>query len=125
MKHPISNDALEGDIAILGRKGKGKTIVAKLAAERLLYLKHRLIVLDPVGVWWGLKSSADGKSEGFPVAVFGGTHGDVPLGAKAPGDKLAAVLCAEHVPAVLDVSTMRKGEMQTFVRDFLAELYRL
>jgi hypothetical protein len=39
--HPIPDAALEGDIAILGRKGKGKTYTAKGIVERLLDLRRR------------------------------------------------------------------------------------
>jgi ATP:corrinoid adenosyltransferase len=37
MRHAISNAALdEGDIAIIGQKGKGKTFAAKGFVERLI-----------------------------------------------------------------------------------------
>jgi hypothetical protein len=38
-------------------------------------------MVDSVGVWWGLHSSADGQHEGLPMVVMGGEHGDVPLDA--------------------------------------------
>jgi hypothetical protein len=40
----------------------------------------QVIVLDPIGHWWSLRAGADGKPKGgYPVAVFGGMHGDLPL----------------------------------------------
>jgi hypothetical protein len=42
------------DIAILGKKGRGKSYAAKGLVERVL-------VLDPLGHWWGLKVSANGE----------------------------------------------------------------
>jgi uncharacterized protein len=70
--HPIPDAALDADIAILGKKGRGKTFTAKGLVERLLHMQRRVLVLDPLSVWWGLKSGSDGKSPGFPIPVFGG-----------------------------------------------------
>jgi hypothetical protein len=40
----------------------------------------QVIVLDPIGHWWSLRAGANGKpGGGYPVAVFGGMHGDLPL----------------------------------------------
>src|SRR6202140_4899710 len=77
--HPIPDAALDADIAILGKKGRGKTFTAKGLVERLLAMGRRVIVLDPLSVWWGLKASADGKSPGYPIAVFGGPKADIPI----------------------------------------------
>src|SRR5690606_16990650 len=51
MTHPIPDAALDSDIAILGRKGGGKTFTSKGIVERLLDMKRRVLVLDPLGVW--------------------------------------------------------------------------
>src|SRR6202051_1214421 len=77
--HPIPDAALDADIAILGKKGRGKTFTAKGLVERLLHMQRRVLVLDPLSVWWGLKSGADGKFPGFPIPVFGGPHADIPF----------------------------------------------
>ena len=69
-------------VAIVGKTGSGKTYTAKGLVERLLEANRRVIVLDPTGAWWGLRSKADG-APGFPIPVLGGEHGDVPL---AEGD---------------------------------------
>jgi hypothetical protein len=42
-------------------------------------MQRRVLVLDPLSVWWGLKSGADEKAPGFPIPVFGGPHADIPL----------------------------------------------
>ncbi|HEX9648385.1 MAG TPA: DUF87 domain-containing protein, partial [Alphaproteobacteria bacterium] len=80
---PLDDARLEallvGHVAILGRTGSGKSYVAKGWVERLLRLGRRVCVIDPTSVWWGLKSSADGKAPGFPVAVLGGDHADIAL----------------------------------------------
>jgi DNA helicase HerA-like ATPase len=64
--------------AILGIRNSGKTNTAVVITEGLLDAGHQVVVIDPLDVWWGLKSSADGKSDGYPVVVIGGPHGDHP-----------------------------------------------
>jgi uncharacterized protein len=77
--HPIPDAALDADIAILGKKGRGKTFTAKGLVERLLDMGRRVLVLDPLSIWWGLKASADGKSPGYPIPVFGGPKADIAI----------------------------------------------
>ena len=72
--HPIPDAALDADIAILGKKGRGKTFTAKGIVERLLQMQRRVLVLDPLSVWWGLKSGADGKSPGKSILSLWPAH---------------------------------------------------
>ena len=72
-------DALDDRIAIVGTAGSGKTYAAKGFVERLLETGARIAIVDPLGVWWGLRASADGTAPGYPVIVFGGRHADVPI----------------------------------------------
>jgi hypothetical protein len=74
--------ALDDRIAIVGMGGSGKTYAAKGFVERLLSSGARVAIVDPLGVWWGLRASADGSAAGFPVVVFGGKHADVPITAE-------------------------------------------
>jgi hypothetical protein len=110
--------------AILAKKRRGKTYLAQVEAEELLELGQQIIVLDPTGAWWGLRSLADGKSPGYPITIFGGDHGDVPLEATA-GEALATAIVTEHFSAVIDLSRLRKNERLRFCADFLETLYRL
>src|ERR1700748_2719022 len=80
--------------AILAKKGAGKTNTAVVEAEEMLKRSQQVIIIDPTGAWWGLKSSRDGKSPGFPVYVFGGEHADVPLEEHA-GEHIASAI-VEH-----------------------------
>ena len=75
-------DALDDRIAIVGTAGSGKTYAAKGFVERLLDTGARVTIVDPLGVWWGLRASADGSAAGYPVVVFGGRHADVPITAE-------------------------------------------
>lgn len=76
---PVS--ALDERLAIVGTSGSGKTYAAKGLVERLMKQGARVCVVDPLGVWWGLRAGADESSSRspYPVVVFGGRHGDVAL----------------------------------------------
>ena len=76
----IPSDALDMHLAILATSGAGKTIAAKGAVEHLLEAGKRVCVIDPTGVWYGLRNLPNGK-DGFPVVIFGGKHADVPIDA--------------------------------------------
>lgn len=117
---PIS--AVTETFAVLGKRGSGKTTTARVLTERLLDADLPVIVLDPTGVWWGLRSTADGQSEGYPVVIFGGDHADVPLEEHASG-LIADVIVDERIPAVLDLSHLSKTKMRSFVALFLERLY--
>lgn len=70
------------------------------------------------GVWWGLRSSADGKAAGFPVAVFGGDHADIPVSDHA-GERLGALLAERTLSAIVDVSEFSNAGRARFVGDLL------
>lgn len=120
--HPIPDAALDADIAILGKKGRGKTFTAKGLVERLLQMQRRVLVLDPLSVWWGLKSGADGKSPGFSIPVFGGPHADIPLH-DAAGPIIGELITGSGISAVLDMGQMRKAEQARLVADLLDYLF--
>lgn len=121
-RHPLPDAALDGDIAILGKKGRGKTYAAKGIVERLLRMNRRVLILDPLNVWWGLRSDATGEGPGFPIAVFGGPNGDMPL-TETMARPLARLIARNNLPAVVDMSDMRKAAWQRLVRDMLDELF--
>jgi uncharacterized protein len=110
--------------AILAQRRKGKTYTASVIAEEMVAAKQPFVALDPTGAWWGLRAGADGKSEGLPVVVLGGQHGDVPL--ERTGGRLIADLVVE-APGyyVIDFSLFESGEAERqFAVDFAERLYR-
>lgn len=119
----IPASALEQHIAILGKTGSGKTYAAKGAVESILTAGGRACIIDPTGAWHGLRSSATGKSGGFPVVIFGGSHADLPLGG-AHGEAIAEIIGTTSTPAILDTSLMRVGERTRFFADFADALVR-
>ena len=109
--------------AILGKKRGGKSYKASVIAEEMLDADQQIVVVDPTSAWWGLRSSADGRHEGYPITIFGGELGDLPLEAEAGAD-LADAIVAERFSAILDTSDLTKGQEQRFLADFLERLYR-
>src|SRR5262249_15711022 len=98
-------DAFDDRIAIVGTAGSGKTYAAKGFVERLLESGARIAIVDPLGVWWGLRPSADGSAPGYPVIVFGGKHADVPITSEI-GVALGRILAREALVCVVDLSEL-------------------
>lgn len=75
---PLSQDSmLEDRLAIVGTAGSGKTYTAGLLVERILDDGHRVIIVDPLGVWYGLRLKPDGETPSkFNPVIFGGKPGD-------------------------------------------------
>jgi hypothetical protein len=116
-------EAVTETFAILAKRGAGKTFTSAVMVEEMVKAGLPVVVVDPIGVWWGLRSSADGESPGLPVTILGGEHGDVPLELTA-GALVADLVVDAPTPLVLDLSLMRKGEARRFMTDFLEQLYR-
>jgi hypothetical protein len=116
--------AITERLAFLGQSGSGKTYAAMRLAELMLEVLAQIIVLDPMGVWWGLRSASDGKSSGFAVTVFGGRHGDVPITPEA-GALIAQVIFERQISAVVDVSLMTVSDRVMFVSAFAERLFEL
>lgn len=115
-------EAVTETFAILAKRGAGKTYCGSVMVEEMVEAGQPVVVIDPVGVWWGLRSSADGEGPGLPVVIFGGDHGDLPLPAGA-GNTIADLIMDERVPAVLDLSHLSKTKSREFVRTFMERLY--
>lgn len=118
----LPEEAVTETFAILGKRGKGKTATGVVLTEELIRADLPVVVLDPIGVWWGLRSDATGEGPGLPVVIFGGDHADVPLDPGA-GQLVADVVVDERVPAVLDLSALSKTQSRRLVTDFLERLY--
>lgn len=110
--------------AILAKRGVGKSYTASVEAEEMLKAGQQVVIIDPTGAWFGLKSSADGKHEGFPVAIFGGEHADVPL-EEGAGEVIAIAIVERRFSAILDLSFLRKNQRNKFMTAFLETLFRL
>lgn len=117
-------DAVTETFAIMAMRGVGKTHTASVMAEEMLKAGQPIVVYDPTGAWWGLKTSADGKHPGFQVVIFGGEHADVPL-EEGAGEIVARAIVENRISAILDCSLLRKAPRLRFMTAFSEELYRL
>ena len=121
-------------IGILAKRRAGKSYAARRLAEQLFRVGQQIVIVDPKGDWWGIRSSADGKGPGLPIVILGGEHGDIPLEVNA-GEVVAKLVVEERVSVLLDLSSFRKGDVALFMggpspprrgeEGFLEVLYRL
>lgn len=116
-------DAVALALALLSIRGAGKTYTASVLAEEMLGRGFQVVWCDPVGVAWGLRLNASGKSKGFDIAILGGDRGDLPLD-EGSGKLVANLVVDEGVSAILDLSLLRKAQMVRFMTDFAEHLYR-
>ena len=116
--------ALDERFAIVGTSGSGKTYAAKGLVERLMDRGRRVCVVDPLGVWWGLRAGTDGGSPSpYPVVVFGGAHADVPLD-PGMGAALGRLVATHPLACVVDVSDLGGGgARRVFMTAFAEALY--
>lgn len=110
-------EAVAQTFAFLGIRGSGKTSSAIVMAEEMCRAGQPWIAIDPVSVWWGMRAKPNGKPSDFPVVVFGGMKGDLPIDKNA-GKKIAEAVIAEQVFAVIDLSQESKATWRKFVTEF-------
>ena len=117
-------DAVTQRISILGKTRSGKSHTAGVIVEEVLKARQQVVIMDPKGDWYGLRSSADGKSEGLNITIMGGKRGDIPLEPTA-GALVADLVVSEGVSLVLDFSLFdSKADEIRFVTAFLDRFYR-
>ena len=115
--------ALDERVAIVGTSGSGKTYAAKGWVELLLDAGARVCVVDPLGVWWGLRAGADGIAPGYPVVVFGGRHADVALD-DGMGAALGWLVGGHQLACVIDLSELgSSAARRRFMSAFAEAVY--
>lgn len=122
MELPINT--VTQSIAIVAQRGSGKTYLSKVVVEEFLKKGLPFIIIDLMGVFWGLQATAGGAA-GFAVPVAGGDHGNIPLRVN-DGEKLARWVCdGKDQPRsiIIDISKMKKSDQIHFVTAFGEELY--
>lgn len=108
--------------ATIGMSGSGKTFTEKGYVEWLLRQKRHTVIIDPLGAWWGLRSSVDGDGDGFPIVIFGGEHGDLEIG-PWDGAAVAEIVLRDIVTCIIDLSGFRNGaDQRIFMEGFIGGL---
>ena len=125
MKHAIPDEALDDRLAFIGTSGSGKSYNAGGAVERVLSKGGRVVTIDPLGVWWGLRLLADGKTPSpHDVVIFGGPHGDLPITEHA-GGLIGETVAGMAESCVLDLCQLgTKAAERRFMLSFLTAFYR-
>lgn len=123
--YPIPTAALDERLGWLGTSGSGKTYNAGGGVERLLQSGARVVIVDPLGVWWGLRLLADGKNPSpLNVAIFGGPHGDLPLNEHS-GALIGETAATMAESCIVDLSEFAsKAADRRFMSAFLETIYR-
>lgn len=120
----VPEQALAYAAVVVGNAGSGKSSSARGSfVEPLVRSRRRVCIIDPTGVWWGLRFNPDG-SPGLPVLIVGGLHGDRPLGECDAVSLANWVGEQDDVQIIVDVSEMTLGERQEFATEFFAQLYK-
>jgi hypothetical protein len=117
-------DVVTQTIAVLAKRRAGKSYTMRRLTEQLFKAGQQIVMVDPKGDQWGIRSAADGKAPGLPIVILGGERGDVPL-ESGGGEVVAKLVVEERVGVLLDLSLFRKHEVATFMTAFLENLYRL
>ena len=114
--------------AILAKKSSGKTYLGMVLVEEFLRkasLGVPTVIVDPTGVWYGLRSMADGSPSSHPILTLGGSHGDLAI-THHQGAKVAELVHEGGARSVLlDLSHMIPSEQHEFVADFGQRIFVL
>jgi hypothetical protein len=110
--------------AVIAKRRAGKSYISRRIAEQLLAVGQQVVIVDPKGDWWGIRTNAAGDGPGYPVIILGGEHGDLPLNVDK-GEIVAQMVVEDRASILLDLSVFRKHEVATFMTAFLETLYRL
>lgn len=126
MKLCFPDEILDQHLVVLGKTGAGKSSALRHVVEHLLKHQKRVCIIDPKGDWWGLKSSADGKSAGHPVIAFGDFKNekasDVPINAQS-GKHVAELITSGNRPAIIGFRGWMTSHMVQFWIDFASGIF--
>lgn len=98
--------------------------IAQVMAEEMLEHDQVIVAIDPTDAWSGLLSSADGKSDGYPILVIGGDHGHLKLDPEpGAGVRLAEAIVAERFSCVICTKGLDDTPAIRYVREVLQTLF--
>ena len=118
-EHPIPDAALDDRLAFVGTSGSGKTYAAGTVVERLLASDARVVIVDPLDVWWGLRLQANGEPSHWTIPILGGAHGDLALNEDA-GAAIGHAVAASSESCIVSLGGLpSKAAERRFMRAFL------
>ena len=126
-RNAIFAGSLDKRLGFLGTSGSGKTYGAGTLVEEVIAKGWRTVIIDPLGVWWGLRSTPDGAPNDIfghraPV-IFGGRHGDIAITENA-GAIIADAIATTADNAIIDLSEIGTSAAERrFMLAFLKALY--
>jgi hypothetical protein len=120
----LPREAITWVNAFVAKRGAGKTYNASVLAEEMLKQKVPIVVIDGMGIWWGLRVGKNGQGDGLPIVVFGGEHADIPLD-PLKAKQIAKAVVETNISAVIDLSGYSKLQSRRIVQEFLDELYKI
>ncbi len=120
----IPDEAITETFGILAARGAGKSNSATVMAEEMFARELPFVVVDPVGSWWGMRSSKTGSGAGLDIPLFGGKRGDVPL-ERTGGRLIADIVVDERLSCILDLTDFdSEAAKKQFLLDFSRRLYK-
>lgn len=107
---------------VLAKTRAGKSSALRLIVEALLDDGKPVTIIDPKGDWFGLKLGGNGKSAGYPVVIFGGSHADVPVNARS-GRAVAELVSTGNRPCIIDLGGWTVADRTEFFIGFSEGLF--
>jgi hypothetical protein len=120
----LPGDSINWVNSFVAKRGAGKTYAAAVLAEEMMKNNVPIIVIDGMGIFWGLRVGKDGQGDGLPIVVFGGEHADIPLD-PLKSKQIAKAIVETNISAVIDLSGFSKTQGRRIVAEFLDELYKI
>lgn len=117
-------DSVTQTFADLGIRGSGKTNTGVVMMEEMMKAQQQAVALDPTDAWYGIRSSSDGKGDGFKVIIMGGPHGDLPLQG-SNGTIMAEFVVDSGASVVFSLRHLSITDQRRFAQDFAERLYDL
>ena len=120
---PIPARAVIDSGAILGKKGAGKSSVARVIFEHEVDVGHRCCFIDPMGDAAGIRLNPDGTPSRFQnVIILGGPHADIAI-SDDDGGRVGKLVGTTNASFLIDLSSMMQSEQLRFMSGFADKLY--
>lgn len=109
--------------AIVAKKRTGKSNTGVVIAEEVYRAGHQVVIIDPKGDWWGMRSPGTGPA--LPILILGGLRGDLPI-TPTSGAAVAQFVFENQISVIIDVSRFEsKAAQARFLTEFANTLFSL